>query len=136
MAKALQERNETTKTAFLRNAAFLAHQATERIYHCLLLTVKLYSPKLHNIGRLRNLANEAAPELIGVWPRDTKIARYRFNLLLRAYVEGRYSPHYFITPEELEWLFRRIEYLQTKVKEICETHLSSGAGKIAENSDE
>jgi len=40
-----------------------------------------------------------------------------------AYVEERYSPHYKITKEELEWLFERIEDLQNRVKEIREARL-------------
>ncbi|WP_308238039.1 nucleotidyltransferase domain-containing protein [Phenylobacterium sp. J426] len=34
-------------------AAFLLHQATERLYHCLLLTLTLYSPKSHRLNFLR-----------------------------------------------------------------------------------
>lgn len=106
----------------MKLAAFMAHQATERIYHCLLLTLTLYSPKLHNIRELRRRAENMAPELSSVWPRQKPYKRY-FELLRRAYVEARYSKHYEITAEELSWLFARIEDLQARVKEICEAHL-------------
>lgn len=117
----------------MRYAAFLAHQTTEQLYHCVLLTLKLYSPKMHNIRKLRDLAEGIAPDLIEVWPRNTKEYRRTFELLRRAYVEARYSPHYAITPEELEWLFERIAYLQKKVKAICEAHLAAGAGQVEGN---
>jgi len=113
--------------AYMRDAAFLAHQATERIYHCLLLTLKLYSPKLHHIGKLRDLAEDAVPELADIWPRNKKFYRRSFELLRRAYVEGRYSPHYKITALQLQWLFTRIAELQERVKQICQTHLQAMA---------
>jgi len=107
----------------LNTSAFEAHQATERIYHCLLLTMTLYSPKQHNIKKLRALANTIAPELISIWPQNKRLYKRAFELLRRAYVEARYSPHFKITTEELEWLFEQIEDLQNRVREICEAHL-------------
>lgn len=53
-------------STFLKKAVFEAHQVTERIYHCLLLTLTLYSPKQHNIKKLRALANTIAQELVSV----------------------------------------------------------------------
>lgn len=39
-----------------KDAAFLLHQAVERLYTCLLLVLTLYTPKSHNLVRLRSLA--------------------------------------------------------------------------------
>ncbi|KAA6206613.1 MAG: HEPN domain-containing protein [Candidatus Tokpelaia sp.] len=119
LTKAHNEADDT----FLRKAAFEAHQATERIYHCLLLTLMLYSPKLHNLRKLRSMANFHAPELISVWPQDKRVYKRCFELLRRAYVEARYSPHYKITALQLQWLFTRIKDLQQRVKKICEANL-------------
>jgi len=94
-----------------------------------LLTLTLYSPKQHNIKKLRALANTIAPELISVWPQNKRLYKRVFELLRRAYVEARYSPHYKITKKELEWLFERIEVLQNRVKEICEAHLRGVANQ-------
>lgn len=107
-------------------AAFLLHQATERYYHAALLVLTLYSPKSHKLNFLRSQAESHAPELIQVWPRDTRFAQRSFELLRRAYVDARYSPHYKITPEELEWLGERIHLLQSKVREVCERQLALG----------
>src|SRR3546814_10480106 len=41
-----------------RDAAFNLHQATERLYACLLLTLTFYTPYNHNIAFLRSLADE------------------------------------------------------------------------------
>ncbi len=75
-------------------AAFNYHQATERLYHCVLLTLTLYSPKSHKLNFLRSQAEPLVPDLIAVWPRDTKFAQRCFELLRQAYVNARYSPHY------------------------------------------
>ncbi|WP_066808931.1 nucleotidyltransferase and HEPN domain-containing protein [Sphingomonas asaccharolytica] len=109
-----------------KEAAFLLHQATERFYHAVLLVLTLYSPKSHKLNFLRSQAESHTPELIEVWPRDTRFAQRSFELLRRAYVDARYSPHYQITPQELEWLGERIELLQTRVRQICEKQLALG----------
>ncbi len=107
-----------------KDAAFSLHQATERFYHCLLLTLTLYSPKSHKLNFLRSQAEPLVHELIAVWPRDTKFAQRCFELLRQAYVNARYSPHYKVTPAELEWLAERVELLQQIVKEACEKRLA------------
>jgi len=107
-------------------AAFLLHQATERFYHTVLLVLTLYSPKSHKLNFLRSQAESHALDLIQVWPRDTRFGQRCFELLRRAYVDARYSPHYKIRPEELEWLVERIERLQSLVREICERQLALG----------
>lgn len=106
-----------------RDAAFLFHQATERLYHCVLLALTLYSPKSHKLNFLRSHAEEAAPELIMAWPRSDKASRRRFELLRQAYVNARYSPHYAISEEELTWLGERVAELQALVKRVCEDRL-------------
>ncbi len=61
-------------------AAFDLHQTTEQLYHCLLLTLTLYSPKSHKLNFLRSQAEPLVHELIAVWPRDTKFAQRCFEL--------------------------------------------------------
>ncbi|WP_313436780.1 HEPN domain-containing protein [Novosphingobium sp.] len=103
--------------------AFQLHQATENFYHTVLLVLKLYSPKSHNLKFLRGRAEDIARDLIPIWPRDTKFGARCWELLYQAYVKGRYSPHYVIRDVELEWLVERIELLETEVRSICEKHL-------------
>jgi predicted nucleotidyltransferase/HEPN domain-containing protein len=105
-------------------AAFLLHQAAEHSYHTVLLVLTLYSPKSHKLNFLRDQAENVARDLIPVWPRDTKFARRCFELLQQAYVNARYSPHYKITREELDWLAERVELLQKTVREICKRRLA------------
>ena len=108
-----------------KEAAFLLHQATERFYHCLFLVRTLYSPKTHNLNHLRQLAEDIEPRLKAVWPRYTKPERRCYELLRDAYVKARYSRHYRITAEELDWLSGRVELLQGIVRELCEERIAT-----------
>jgi uncharacterized protein len=108
----------------LNKAAFDYHQAAERLYHCLLLVLTLYSPKSHKLNFLRSQCEQLAPELAEAWPRATRFEQRCFELLRRAYVDARYSPHYKITPEELAWLGERIGVLQGLVKTACDERLA------------
>lgn len=105
-------------------AAFELHQATERLYHCVLLVLTLYSPKSHKLNFLRGRAEALAPELIAAWPRETRSDQRAWELLRRAYVDARYSRHYKISPDELAWLTARIGVLQALVKQLCDARLA------------
>ncbi|MFL6736677.1 MAG: HEPN domain-containing protein [Sphingomonas sp.] len=111
-----------------KEAAFLLHQATERLYHCLFLVRTLYSPKTHNLNQLRQLTEDVEPRLKSVWPRDTKFERRCYELLREAYVKARYSRQYEISTDELEWLSARVEHLQQIVRDVSEERIA----KLAE----
>jgi predicted nucleotidyltransferase/HEPN domain-containing protein len=109
----------------LKECAFLLHQTTERLYHCLILVRTLYSPKTHSLNRLRKLAEEMDSRLVGVWPIETKSQRRAYELLRAAYVKARYSRHYRITAEELEWLSSRVGLLRDLIRMSCEERIVS-----------
>ena len=117
-ARFLAERGDANE------AAFNLHQATERLYHCVLLVLRLYSPKSHKLNFLRSRAEEEAPELIEAWPRAHKFSRRCFELLRLAYVNARYSPEYKLTDEEMRWIGERVAELQRLVKVVCEKRLA------------
>ncbi|MDC7694425.1 HEPN domain-containing protein [Asticcacaulis sp. DXS10W] len=108
-------------------AAFNLHQATEALYHSLLLVLKLYSPKSHRITMLRSQAEALDDRLKNIWPNDTKLHRQAFDQLRRAYVEARYSASYKIGEDELAWLCERVQLLQETVEAVCGERLI-GAG--------
>lgn len=105
-------------------AAFNLHQASEHLYHCILLVVTLYSGKAHNIAFLRNKAEGIDARLADAWPRETKFERRCFELLREAYVKARYSKHYKISDEELTWLTERVEVLRNIAVTVCEARLA------------
>ncbi|OZB17099.1 MAG: nucleotidyltransferase [Hyphomonas sp. 34-62-18] len=106
------------------DAAFMLHQAVERLYTCLLLVETNYSPSTHSIKFLRSLAEQIDPDLITVWPRETKHDRRLFELLKRGYIDARYSEHYTITEEELAWLGSRAATLQESVEALARKKIS------------
>ncbi len=113
-----------------KKTAFDLHQSAERLYTCLLLVMTLYTPKSHNLVRLRKLAEHLDDRLTDVWPTSTKFEKRCFELLRAAYVKARYSRHYQIAEEELDWVASRVELLRALVQEICEARLSELRGKL------
>lgn len=103
----------------LKESAFQLHQATERLYGCLLLTLTFYTPYNHNIAFLRSLAEGLDRRLFGIWPEDTHRERSMFQKLKEAYTKARYSKHYKISEDELTWLGQRVEELGRVVHQVC-----------------
>ncbi|MBP7703734.1 MAG: HEPN domain-containing protein [Caulobacter sp.] len=101
---------------FHKEAAFDLHQTAERLYHGYMLVRTLYSPKSHKLGFLRSQCEQADQRLKEAWPRSTRFEQRCFELLRRAYVDARYSPHYKITDEELTWLLDRVGMLKRLVR--------------------
>ncbi len=108
-----------------KESAFLLHQATERFYHCLFLVRTLYSPKTHNLNRLREQAESLEPDLKVVWPTETKFERRCYELLRAAYVKARYSRHYRISADELSWLGGRLLLLRDLVRKASESRIEA-----------
>lgn len=104
-------------------AAFSLHQASEHLYHCVLLVTTLYSGKAHNLAFLRKKAEGIDTRLADAWPRETKFERRCFELLREAYVKARYSEHFKITAEELAWLVERVDVLRGLTATICTERL-------------
>ena len=109
----------------LNEAAFLLHQSLEQAYSCLLLTLTNYAPPSHNIKFLRSLAEEQDRQLAQAFPRDQHRERAWFNTLNEAYVKARYSKHFEISAEALQWLAERTALLLDLVKEACLKHLET-----------
>ncbi len=108
----------------LKEAAFSLHQATERLYHCVLLVCTFYTPHVHNLAFLRTQAERIDMRLVDAWPRELKADRARFEKLKEAYVKARYSKHYRISEEELLWLAGRVEELGRAVHAICSERIA------------
>src|SRR6185437_5167886 len=107
----------------LKHAAFEYHQATENLYHCVLLVCTFYTPHVHNLAFLRTQAERLDRRLTYVWPMDTRNERAMFEKLKDAYVKARYSKHYRISGEELAWLSACVEELGRVVQAICEERI-------------
>lgn len=114
-----------------KRAAFLLHQATENLYQGALLTLTFYTPYNHNIAFLRSLAEGLDRRLFGIWPETTRRERAMFQKLKEAYTKARYSRHYRISEEELNWLGARVEELGQGVHQVCSERIAELENAVA-----
>ncbi len=105
-------------------AAFMLHQSVERFFSCTLLVCTNYLPKTHNLEHMRSLCAQQNPEFASLFPADNKINRRSFQRLKRAYVDARYSAHYVITLEELNYLAGEVSKLQRITEETCQQKMA------------
>lgn len=110
--------------------AFQLHQSAEAIYRMVLLTVTLYAPATHHLGKLRQRCEAIDPRLTEAWAPEQKPYKRYFELLRRAYVEARYSPAYETTPEILNWQADRIEKLLQLADRSCRERLDGLKRKV------
>ncbi len=108
----------------LKVAAFLLHQATERLYHCALLVLTAYKPKVHNIEDLGKRAGDLHPALRNAFPRGSPEDDRLFKLLKHAYVDARYDPKFTITREELATLAGHVRALRERVEGVCRERIA------------
>ncbi|MEJ2043120.1 MAG: HEPN domain-containing protein [Reinekea sp.] len=107
----------------INNASFMLHQATERYFTCALLVLSNYRPHSHNLKMLRHLLiDRTSPDspFFDIFAGQDRFQRRSFARLKRAYVDARYSEHFEITEEELDWLAGEVERLREVVKVVCE----------------
>jgi uncharacterized protein len=116
---------------YLKDAAFDLHQATERLYHCVLLVCTFYTPHVHNLAFLRTQAERIDSRLIDVWPQGSRRERAMFEKLKAAYVKARYSKHYRISEEELSWLNGRVQELRGIVQVVCAERIATLESRAA-----
>jgi HEPN domain-containing protein len=121
----LETAHFSLKQGRLKDAAFLTHQAAERLYHCVLLVCTFYTPHVHNLGFLRTQAERIDMRLVDAWPRELRVDRAKFEKLKEAYVKARYSKHYRITDEDLIWLGSCVEELGRAVHAVCSERISA-----------
>lgn len=116
---------EAAARGWHKKAAFELHQAAERLYHGVLLTLTLYTPHTHRLSALRSIAEQLDSRLIAAWPREMRADRSRFEKLKDAYIKARYSKHYEIGADDLAWLDDRVEALAGIVATICRERISA-----------
>ncbi len=106
-------------------AAFMLHQAAEASLKTIFLVFTNYNPNEHLLGLLCDMAAEHDAALTGVFPKETREERRRFELLDYAYIGARYDPDYRISKEDLEYLSARVKHLLDLTEKICKTKIES-----------
>ncbi len=120
---------------WLKEAAFLLHQATERYYHSAILVFTGYKQRTHDIELLGNLAGEQHALMAGVLPKTEPEEKHLFDLLKRAYIDARYSMSYRISSAELATLQAQVLVLAARVREACLEKIATFCGADAMRKD-
>jgi predicted nucleotidyltransferase/HEPN domain-containing protein len=107
------------------HAAFLLHQATERLYTTACMVFTGYKRKEHDLEKLHEETAPLHPDLRAVLPRDTPEDRRLVDLLRRAYIDARYDKSYRITAEELATLGDRVRRFAAVVERVCREKIAS-----------
>ena len=107
------------------NSAFYLHQAAESLFNCYLLVTTGYKPKTHDLEELLGLCASQNHAFLAIFPLANTAQEESFELLKNAYVDARYSKHYKITQQQLQYLLTRVEKLQTLTNTLCGQHIDS-----------
>jgi predicted nucleotidyltransferase/HEPN domain-containing protein len=106
-------------------AAFLLHQATERLYVTAGLVFIGYKRKQHDLRKLDEEVAPLHPDLSGALPRTEPEDEHLFDLLRRGYIDARYVKSYRITSEELAALGERVRRFAAVVERVCREKIES-----------
>ena len=109
----------------LKDSVFILHQAAERTFNAMILVYTGYKPKTHNLAKLMKMSRDFSPELLSVFPNNSKIEIHLFTLLKKAYIDARYKHNYVISADELNTLIERVKKLQEVAERICKSKIAS-----------
>ena len=105
--------------------SFQLHQACEKYYKAISLVFDNNRPMTHNLEDLRTYIMDYSQELFTLFPPHLSIrASHSFeercyDLLIRAYIEGRYNPSFVVLKEEYEYMLKKTEELKDITMRIC-----------------
>ena len=106
--------------------SFLLHQSCEKSYKAITLVFDNNRPMTHNLEDLRTLAKDCSEELFTLFPSHLPIIRANhsfeercYDLLIRAYIEGRYNPRFVVLKEEYEYMLKKTAELKDIAMRIC-----------------
>ncbi len=106
-------------------AAFMLHQATERLYASVLLVYTDYKPKSHDLEKLDRQARKIDVRFKTIFPHTTPEEERLFTLLKKAYIDSRYKMDYSISREDLEYLSKRVQKLRDLTELACQEKIAS-----------
>jgi len=87
--------------------------------------VTFHKPAGHDLGKLGRCTAGIEPLFLRVFPQTTEEEKHRFELLRKAYINGRYNPRFRITQQDLAWLASRVSYLQDLTEQLCKAKIAS-----------
>ncbi|WP_081782548.1 HEPN domain-containing protein [Prolixibacter bellariivorans] len=106
-------------------AAFMLHQATERLFACVLLVYTDYKPKVHDLDKLNGQVCKLDNRFKTIFPRITGEEERLFTLLKKAYIDSRYKLDYSISRDDLACLSERVQQLRELTELACKEKIDS-----------
>lgn len=119
--------NFSEKQQPLNEVIFTLNQAAEKFYAGFLLVFTGYKPKLHRLKAYRKYSKNFSEELYQVFSNssDNSDERRLFKILSDSYIDARYKNDYYISPEDLNALIRKVETLEEVVFRLCKDRISN-----------
>ncbi len=111
-----------------KGAIFVLHQAAERFFMTTILVFTDYKPKTHDLENLNRQVGYADSRYKTVFPNQTEEEKRLFDILVKAYIDSRYKLGYSISPDDLQWLAKRVQKLKELTEEICREKIESYGG--------
>jgi HEPN domain-containing protein len=104
---------------FYKEAIFILHQAAERYYMTIQLVFTDYKPKIHDLEKLNLKAGYLDARFKTAFPNHTAEEKRLFSVLVKAYIDSRYTLGYTVAVEDLNWLSERVRELRGLTEKIC-----------------
>ena len=113
--------NNCLRRGSFRKAMFEYHQAVEHFYASILLVLKGFKPKSHNIEGLRTYSKHLSSELFQLFDfsSDDPTERLHLEALKKGYIDARYSRKYKVTLEDCVFVKKKVSKMQGIVKSAC-----------------
>lgn len=100
-------------------ASFCLHQACEFYFTSILLIHTLSNRKIHDLSKLLRVCSKYVPQLLTLFPQDTKKERAIFSRLKKSYKEARYNKDFNPTRENIIEDQNKINLLREIVQKAC-----------------
>ncbi|WP_437922402.1 HEPN domain-containing protein [Sphingobacterium sp. LRF_L2] len=117
--------NALSKEFPLNEVIFNLNQSAEKFYGGLLLVYTGYKPKTHKLKVYRKYSKHIDDNLNQVfkYPVDESEEYRLFDILNKAYLDARYQDDYYIDPDDLDKLIRKVDKLEKIVVELCKKRI-------------
>ncbi len=108
-----------------KRASFHLEQACEMCYKCILLVYTHYSPREHDLYKLREKAEKYEVLLQAVFPMETDKQEDLFGKLNLAYIGARYIKSFNVEPNEIDYWKPEVEKLLSLTEQTCKIKIEA-----------
>ena len=115
-----------------RKAMFEYHQSVEHFYASILLVLKGFKPKSHNLENLRIYSKHLSAELYFLldFSGDNIIESRQMDILKKGYIDARYNKKYQVSLEDCFFVEKKIRKMHEIVEIACLSEMQRLDGLI------